>query len=121
MAKGRSAEAGIRAVRPRGTVELRHLDLADLDQVQAFGKRLITDGTAVDALINNAGIMMPPRSLTRQGHELQFGVNHLAHFALTGLLLPRIRQSRDGRVVTVSSDLHQRGRIHFDDLTGERG
>jgi len=120
MEKGRSAEARIRAVHPKAGVELRPLDLADLDQVRAFGDRLLADGTAVDVLVNNAGIMMPPRSLTRQGHELQFGVNHLAHFALTGLLLPRLRQSRDGRVVTISSDLHKRGRIHFDDLSGER-
>jgi NAD(P)-dependent dehydrogenase (short-subunit alcohol dehydrogenase family) len=121
MDKGRSAEARILAARPRGSVELRQLDLTDLDQVQAFSRRLLVDGTAVDVLINNAGIMMPPRTLTRQGHELQFGVNHLAHFALTGLLLPRLRCSRDGRVVTLSSDLHKRGRIHFDDLTGQRG
>jgi NAD(P)-dependent dehydrogenase (short-subunit alcohol dehydrogenase family) len=121
MEKGRRAEADILAERPRGSVELRQLDLADLDQVQAFSRRLLADGTAVDVLINNAGIMMPPRTLTRQGHELQFGVNHLAHFALTGLLLPRLRCSRDGRVVTVSSDLHKRGRIRFDDLTGQRG
>ncbi len=71
-------------------------------------------------LINNAGVMMPPRRLTAQGHELQWGVHHLAHFALTGLLLPRILSSGAGRVVTVSSDLHRRGRIHFDDLAGER-
>jgi NAD(P)-dependent dehydrogenase (short-subunit alcohol dehydrogenase family) len=120
MGKGRDAEARIRAAGPRGSVELRHLDLADLDQVKAFAGRLIAEGTPVDVLINNAGIMMPPRTLTRQGHELQLGLNHLAHFALTGLLLPRIRESFDGRVVTVSSDLHKRGRIHWDDLVGQR-
>ncbi|MCR6478521.1 oxidoreductase [Variovorax sp. ZS18.2.2] len=121
MEKGRSAEAGIRAQCPEANIELRQLDLADLDQVKAFGERLLAEGTPVDVLVNNAGIMMPPRTLTRQGHELQFGVNHLAHFVLTNLLLPRLRQSRDGRVVTLSSDLHKSGHIHFDDLTGKQG
>ncbi|GAB3383382.1 SDR family NAD(P)-dependent oxidoreductase [Azotobacter armeniacus] len=120
LQKGRDAQARIQAHHPRGSAELRQLDLADLEQVKAFGKRLIVGGTRVDLLANNAGIMMPPRLLTLQGHELQFGVNHLAHFALTGLLLPRIGESQDGRVVTISSDLHKRGQIHFGDLTGKR-
>lgn len=63
---------------------------------------------------------MPPRILTVQGHELQFGVNHLAHFALTGMLLPRLRESVSSRIVTISPDLHKRGQIHFDDLAGKR-
>jgi NAD(P)-dependent dehydrogenase (short-subunit alcohol dehydrogenase family) len=125
MAKGRNAEARIRAACPQASIELRQLDLADLEQVRAFAERLLADGSALDVLVNNAGIMMPPRSLTRQGHELQFGVNHLAHFALTLLLLPRLRQRqrqrRDARVVTISSGLHRQGQIHFDDLSGERG
>ena len=103
-----------------GSVELRELDLADLDQVQRFSERLWEDGIEPDLLVNNAGVMMPPRTLTRQGHELQFGVNHLAHFALAALLWPRMRRRRDARIVTVSSDLHKRGEIHFDDLSGER-
>jgi NAD(P)-dependent dehydrogenase (short-subunit alcohol dehydrogenase family) len=119
-AKGRAALDKILTTRPRGTAELRLLDLADLDGVKGFAQRLLADGTPVDVLINNAGIMMPPRSLTRQGFELQFGVNHLAHFALTLMLLERIKASRDGRIVTVSSDLHKRGFIHFDDLDGAR-
>jgi NAD(P)-dependent dehydrogenase (short-subunit alcohol dehydrogenase family) len=118
--KGRVALNEILATRPRGSVELRLLDLADLDGVKGFARRLLADGTPVDVLINNAGIMMPPRSLTAQGFELQFGVNHLAHFALTLMLLERIKGSRDGRIVTVSSDLHKRGVIHFDDLDGAR-
>jgi NAD(P)-dependent dehydrogenase (short-subunit alcohol dehydrogenase family) len=118
--KGRAALDEILAARPRGSAELRLLDLADLDAVKEFAKRLLADGTPVDVLINNAGIMMPPRSVTAQGFELQFGVNHLAHFALTLMLLERIRTSRDGRIVTVSSDLHKRGFIHFDDLDGAR-
>ena len=120
MSKGREAQRRIEAACPRGRVELRELDLADLDSVKDFGGRFLGEGRPLDVLVNNAGIMMPPRTLTAQRHELQFGVNHLAHFALTALLLARIGRSRDGRVVTVSSDLHKRGRIHFDDLAGER-
>lgn len=118
--KGRDALARIKAARPRGSVELHQLDLTDLDQVKAFANKLLAEETPIHILINNAGVMMPPRTLTAQGHELQFGVNHLAHFALTGMLLPRIAESGAGRVVTISSDLHKRGSIHFDDLTGER-
>lgn len=120
LEKGRLAQARILALRPRGSIELRQLDLADLDEVKTFARRLLDGHQPIDALVNNAGIMMPPRSLTAQGHELQFGVNHLAHFALTGLLLPLLFEGRDSRVVTVSSDLHKRGRIHFDDLAGDR-
>jgi NAD(P)-dependent dehydrogenase (short-subunit alcohol dehydrogenase family) len=68
--------------------------------------------------MNNAGVMMPPRRLSPQGNESQFAANHLGHFALTGLLLDRLRP--DARVVVLSSTLHRGGRIHFDDLTGER-
>lgn len=118
LKKGRHAHAAIMAARPKGSAELRRLDLADLDQVKAFADQLLRENGRLDLLVNNAGVMMPPRSLTAQGHELQFGVNHLAHFALTCRLLPLLLRGRDSRVVTLSSDLHKRGRIHFDDLTG---
>jgi NAD(P)-dependent dehydrogenase (short-subunit alcohol dehydrogenase family) len=118
--RGRAAKARIEAGPLRGSLELRRLDLADLEDVRRFAATIVEDGLAVDVLVNNAGIMMPPRSLTRQGHELQFGVNHLAHFLLTALLFDRLAQSSDGRVVTVSSDLHKRGQIHFDDLAGDK-
>lgn len=115
--KGRAALDRLRDEVTDPTVELRPLDLADLDSVRMFA-----DGvdTPVDVLVNNAGIMMPPRSLTKQGFESQFGTNHLGHFALTGLLLDRLRAGRDPRVVTVTSTLHKNGSIHFDDLNGER-
>ncbi|MGY0235287.1 oxidoreductase [Longispora urticae] len=116
VAAGQAARAALLAEVPDAAVEVRHLDLADLDSVRAFAGAV----ERVDTLVNNAGIMMPPRTLTRQGHELQFGTNHLGHFALTGLLLDRLRAGGDGRVVTVSSSLHRRGAIHWDDLTGER-
>ena len=121
VGKGQSALQRIRDTGVRGTVELRRLDLADLDAVRAFGAELARDPAGLDVLVNNAGIMMPPRTLTPQGHELQFGVNHLAHFLLTNLLLEKVGRSRDGRVVTISSDLHKRGQIHFDDLAGRHG
>jgi NAD(P)-dependent dehydrogenase (short-subunit alcohol dehydrogenase family) len=120
-ARGRAAVARIKSAIPDASLELRLLDLADLDDVKAFAARLLAENTPIDVLVNNAGVMMPPRTLTRQGFELQFGVNHLAHFALTGLLLDRLKQGRDPRIVTISSDLHRRGRIHFDDLDGSKG
>ena len=119
-AKGERALEQLRTRRPDSSLEVRHLDLSDLESVKAFAQGILADRVPVDVLINNAGIMMPPRSLTRQGFELQFGTNHLGHFALTGLLQDRLRAGRDSRVVTVSSTAHKSGSIHFDDLTGER-
>ncbi|WP_236030050.1 oxidoreductase [Paractinoplanes lichenicola] len=107
--KGREARARLTG----GSSEVRVVDLADLDSVRAFA-----DGIErVDVLINNAGVMGLPRTLSAQGFEMQFAVNHLAHFALTGLLLDRIAD----RVVTVSSTLHKQGRLNFDDLNAEHG
>lgn len=114
MAKGEAAVEELTAEQPEARFELRHLDLADLDSVREFA----TGVERVDVLVNNAGVMMPPHSHTKQGYELQFGVNHLAHFALTLLLFNTLLQSNDPRVVTVSSGLHHRGRIHFEDLHG---
>ena len=114
MAKGEAAVESLRAEHPDGRFELRELDLADLESVRAFAGSV----DRVDVLVNNAGVMMPPHTLTEQGYELQFGVNHLAHFTLTILLFNKLLQSEDPRVVTVSALLHQKGRIHFDDLHG---
>ncbi|GAB3660780.1 SDR family NAD(P)-dependent oxidoreductase [Actinocorallia lasiicapitis] len=100
-----------------GQLDIRQVDLADLDSVRAFAATV----DQIDVLINNAGVMMPPRTLTEQGFELQFGTNHLAHYALTGLLLDRLAKAADPRVVTVSSGLAARGAIDFDDLDGEHG
>lgn len=118
--KGADAVARIRAEHPDATVEYRLLDLADLVSVRRFADGILDDGIAVDVLINNAGVMMPPRQLSPQGHESQFATNHLGHFALSGLLFETIARSRDPRIVTVSSTVHKIGSIHFDDLTGER-
>jgi NAD(P)-dependent dehydrogenase (short-subunit alcohol dehydrogenase family) len=116
MDKGEAAVEELRAEQPDGRFDLRHLDLADLDSVREFAARV----DRVDVLVNNAGVMMPPHTHTKQGYELQFGVNHLAHFALTILLFNTLLQSDDPRVVTVSSGLHRRGRIHFGDLQGNQ-
>jgi NAD(P)-dependent dehydrogenase (short-subunit alcohol dehydrogenase family) len=118
--RGRRAVAEITAEQPGASLEVRHLDLADLASVRAFADRLHADHPRLDVLVNNAGVMAPPRSLSAQGHELQFACNHLGHFALTGLLLDLLTVGRDPRVVTVTSINHRRGRIHFDDLAGER-
>jgi NAD(P)-dependent dehydrogenase (short-subunit alcohol dehydrogenase family) len=115
MAKGEAALAELQEEQPEGRFALRHLDLADLESVREFAAGI----EHVDVLINNAGVMMPPRETTAQGYELQFGVNHLAHFALTILLFNTLLQSDDPRVVTVTSNLHKRGRIHLEDLHGE--
>jgi NAD(P)-dependent dehydrogenase (short-subunit alcohol dehydrogenase family) len=119
-AKGLAAVDRIKAERRGALVEFRLLDLADLDSVRAFAAAITSDAITVDVLVNNAGLMYPPRVLTRQGFESQFATNHLGHFALTGLLFDTIRRGRDARVVTVSSLEHKRGSIHFDDLAGER-
>jgi NAD(P)-dependent dehydrogenase (short-subunit alcohol dehydrogenase family) len=106
--KGRDAAATM-----PGSTEVRALDLADLSSVRAFAAGW--DGP-VDLLINNAGIMVPPKGHTVDGFETQIGTNHLGHFALTNLLLPHIT----GRVVTVSSTGHRMGKIDFADLNWER-
>jgi len=111
-AKGRDAAKGMPGP---GSAEVALLDLASLDSVRAFAGGW--DGSPVDLLVNNAGVMIPPLSRTKDGFELQFGTNHLGHFALTNLILPRITST--GRVVTVSSDAHRFGRIDFDDLNWE--
>lgn len=118
--KGRRAAAGITAERPGARLEVRRLDLADLDSVRVFSERLHADHPRLDVLINNAGVMAPPRSLSAQAHELQFACNHLGHFALTGLLLDLLTAGRDPRVVTVSSVNHRKASLRFDDLAGER-
>jgi NAD(P)-dependent dehydrogenase (short-subunit alcohol dehydrogenase family) len=119
--KGRRIVAELTAQHPGARLEVRRLDLADLDSVRTFAARLHGYLPRLDVLVNNAGVMAPPRTLTAQGHELQFAANHLGHFALTGLLLELLAAGHNPRVVTVSSVNHRQGRIFFDDLTGDRG
>jgi protochlorophyllide reductase len=103
-----------------GALDLLPLDLADLASVRVAAASLAERYGRLDLLINNAGVMAPPRTLTRDGFELQFGTNHLGHFALTLLLLPLLRAQEGARVVLVTSGAQYFGRIAFDDLQGER-
>jgi len=102
-------------------LEIRSLDLSDLESVRAFAEGFLGDYDRLDILLNNAGVMTPPYGKTKQGFELQFGTNHLGHFALTGHLLPRLVATPGSRVVNVASLAHKWGRIGFDDLHFERG
>ncbi len=117
-AKGEQAAASINEAVPGADVRVQELDLADLGSVRSFAETL--DSDRLDLLINNAGLMAPPRRLTKDGFESQFGTNHLGHFALTGLLMPRLLAASESRVVTVSSTAHRAGQIDFDDLQRER-
>jgi NAD(P)-dependent dehydrogenase (short-subunit alcohol dehydrogenase family) len=115
--RGTRARDQIAGLVAGAAVELVALDLADLDSVE----RLAGQITALDLLVNNAGVMaVPRRQVTAQGFELQFGVNHLGHFALTGRLLPVLLDRPGSRVVTVSSIVHRFGSIRLDDLNSER-
>ena len=119
--RGGAAVERIREQAPHAQVELSLLDLADLASVRAFAERLLGEGGPLDILVNNAGVMgVPVRRATADGFELQFGTNHLGHFALTGLLLPAFVDRQGARVVTVSSLNHWAARMRFDDLNGER-
>jgi NAD(P)-dependent dehydrogenase (short-subunit alcohol dehydrogenase family) len=104
------------AARMTGDVSVQALDLTSLDSVRAAAAALRSRFDRIDLLINNAGVMYTPKQTTRDGFEMQFGTNHLGHFALTGLLLDRIGD----RVVTLSSQMHRVGKINFDDLQSER-
>jgi NAD(P)-dependent dehydrogenase (short-subunit alcohol dehydrogenase family) len=96
------------------------LDLSDLASVRAFVAEFNGRYTQLDLLINNAGVMIPPYGKTADGFELQIGINHLGHFALTGLLLDKILATPDSRIITVSSIMHKRGVINFADLNSEQ-
>ncbi len=119
--KGRAAFDRIGREVRGAALELAALDLDSLASVQAFAAQLERSHTRLDLLINNAGMMAIPERRTEDGFEMQFGVNHLAHFALTGLLMPTLLTTRGARVVSVSSSLHTIGQIDFDDLNRERG
>jgi NAD(P)-dependent dehydrogenase (short-subunit alcohol dehydrogenase family) len=119
--RGQQAAAQIRAAHPQAELEVRRLDLADLASVRAFAEGLLADHQTLDLQINNAGVMAVPYRRTADGFELQFGTNHLGHFALTGLLMPALLAAPNARVVTVSSQAHQFGKIAFDNLDGSKG
>ncbi|MEW2416316.1 oxidoreductase [Streptomyces sp. NPDC046866] len=120
-ARGHAAAIRLRAEVPGAEVEFAPLDLADLGSVREFAQAFARRRPALDLLVNNAGVMALPYGRTADGFETQFGVNHLGHFALTGLLLPQLAAAAPGaRVVTVSSTFHALGDVDHDDLGSER-
>ena len=119
--RGRDAAASVREEHPDASLAVGRCDLADLDSVRRFAETVRGEYDGPRLLCNNAGVMAIPRSETANGFETQFGVNHLGHFALTGHLLPALIETPgEARVVTQSSGVHERGRIDFEDLHGER-
>jgi len=105
----------IQTLKPNANITWVPLDLASLRSI-AHAADIVRSESRLDGLINNAGVMMPPRTETEDGFELQFGVNHLGHFALTGHLLRLLMHTQDARIVTVSSLAHRRGQIDYDDI-----
>ena len=101
---------------PLAQLDIRKLDLSDLAAVKSFADGILADYTRLDILINNAGVMFPPFTTTADGFELQMGVNHFGHFALTGYLFPLLQQTKGARIVTVSSLAHRQGKIDFEDI-----
>jgi NAD(P)-dependent dehydrogenase (short-subunit alcohol dehydrogenase family) len=120
LEKGQAALQEVEGV-PGAQLELEALDLGSLDSVREFAERFRSGYNGLDLLINNAGVMAPPRGQTADGFELQFGTNHLGHFALTAPLLAAMENREDARVVTLTSGAHRGGHIDFEDLQWERG
>ncbi len=120
LEKAEEAAAKVRDENPKGKVRLMQLDLADLGSVKRFAGEFHSEYDHLDLLVNNAGVMAPPYGQTADGFELQFGINHLGHFALTGLLLDLLMNTPKARIVTVSSYAHYFGRINFGDLNSQK-
>lgn len=118
--RGKNAKDGIEKEVGDADLEVRKLDLADLESVEDFAEEFKANHEELDILCNNAGVMAIPREETEDGFEKQFGVNHLGHFALTAHLLPALKEAEEARVVTQSSGLHKKGEINFDDLMHEK-
>jgi NAD(P)-dependent dehydrogenase (short-subunit alcohol dehydrogenase family) len=114
--RGREAVARLIAEVPAADIDLRSLDMASLASIRAFADGVQASYPALDLLINNAGVMAIPRRETEDGFEMQFGTNHLGHFALTGLLMSMLVNRPGARVVTVSSNAHKPGTLNFDDI-----
>jgi NAD(P)-dependent dehydrogenase (short-subunit alcohol dehydrogenase family) len=121
LAKGQVAADQILTTVPAADLQVMALDLASLDSVRAFAATLKDRYPGLDLLVNNAGVMAIPFRDTADGFEMQFGVNHLGHFALTGLLLEALLATDHSRVVTVSSGMHLSGKINLKDLNSENG
>jgi hypothetical protein len=120
ITKGNVARDQIYQQTPDASIEVMPLDLASLASIRQFAEAFKLNHNQLHVLINNAGVMATPRQTTVDGFELQFGTNHLGHFALTGLLLEVLLKTPNSRVVSVSSIAEQMGRINLDDLMGEK-
>lgn len=121
LEKGKNAAAKIRNRYKDANIRVMQLDLSNITSIQLFATQVLEQEQQLHILINNAGVMAPPYRKTKDGFELQFGTNHLGHFAFTGLLLPIIVKTPLARVITVSSLAHRTGRINFDNLDGSKG
>lgn len=119
-ARGEEAKENILQEIPKADVHVMQLDLSSLASVKSFSEKFLGQFDRLDVLINNAGVMQPPRRETEEGFELQIGVNHFGHFALTGYLLPLLKQTPGSRVVTQSSVAHLQGKMNFDDLNSQQ-
>ncbi len=119
--KGTRAKTSIVHAYPYADVRVMHVDVADLASIRFFSEQIKSQLSSLDLLINNAGVMMPPYTLTKDGFELQFGSNHLGHFALVGHLLSLLEKTPNSRIVTTGSLAHNRGKIDFDNLDGSKG
>lgn len=119
MEKGKAAAEEIRKAFSGADVEVRKLDLASIESIKSFAESFSSDFDRLDILINNAGIMMPPYSKTADGFEIQMGTNHIGHFALSGLLMPVLKHTEGSKIVVLSSGLHARGEIDFNDMNWE--
>ena len=120
MEKAEAAKSRMLSKNPSASLIPVQLDLADLSNVKTFSEKIASTQKRIDILINNAGVMIPPKSTTKDGFELQIGTNHFGHFALTAHLLPLIEKSDTPRIVTVSSIVHNVGKIDFGDINGEK-
>ncbi len=117
--KGKTAIANIKKEIPNADIQLMLVDLSNLESVHEFAENFKQKFQKLDLLINNAGVMNPPYTKTKDGFELQFGTNHLGHFALTGLLIHLITKTPNSRIVNVASTAHKIGELNFDDLNWE--
>jgi len=118
--KANDAKAKIIEQYPKAKVDYINLDLGRLASVRKFAKEVLVKYNRIDLLVNNAGIMVPPFSLTEDGFESQMGVNYFGHFLLTALLYPTIKQTKGSRIVSLSSIAHRSGKINFDDLQSRK-
>ncbi len=120
LEKGKNALNKIKAQYKNSDVQVMELDLANLKSIRSFVNAFKIHYDKLDLLINNAGVMIPPYEKTEDGFELQFGTNHLGHFALTGLLIDLLKNTKDSRIVNVASNAHKYGNLNFADLNWEK-